>query len=393
MRQRAQERATLELGPETDLELRAKLEAEVSVERFTRIDRAMIAEADEGVLDMKRVRPTRISTGRCASGACRHSSTMNWRRNRSPAYGRCRSGLEAIMRELGERNDIIKAINRALADRGEERAPGSFVPRGEEAQTPITSRVIDKRLTDELGDSIGLIIDGIDVRVHHTAFRDPSAVEEAKIGAIVEVSRTPSQHPADRNIAIVATGTGVYRTSAHRKMLEAASARVRGGDYEAFVDTHVPRLEALRRAGIVERASADCWLIPENFEVRATAYDAGRGNLRRLRLLSGYDLKQQVKSDGGTWLDQRLVGRDKSPLAMSGFGGEVREALDRRADELVRQGHASRTVDGAWRPRANLILTLQDQEVERAGRELAAERGLAFAPVQEGQTVRARRNW
>ena len=96
------------------------------------------------------------------------------------------------MRELGERNDIVKAINRALADRGEERAPGSFVPRGEEAQTPITGRVIEKRLTDELGDRIGLIIDGIDGRVHHVAFRDPSAVEEAKIGAIVEVSRTPS---------------------------------------------------------------------------------------------------------------------------------------------------------------------------------------------------------
>ena len=35
MRQRAQERATLELGPETDLELRAKLEAEVAAERRT----------------------------------------------------------------------------------------------------------------------------------------------------------------------------------------------------------------------------------------------------------------------------------------------------------------------------------------------------------------------
>ena len=36
MLQRAQERATLELGPETHLELRAKLEAEVAAERFTR---------------------------------------------------------------------------------------------------------------------------------------------------------------------------------------------------------------------------------------------------------------------------------------------------------------------------------------------------------------------
>jgi len=153
--------------------------------------------------------------------------------------------LEAVMRDVGERNDIIKAINRALADRGEERAPGSFVLRGEEAQTPIIGRVIDKRLTDELGDRIVLIIDGIDG--HHVVFRDATTTGEAKIGAIVEVSRSPSQRPADRNIAIVASGTGVYRPSDHRKLLEAASAGVRGGEYEAFVDTHVRRLEAPRR--------------------------------------------------------------------------------------------------------------------------------------------------
>jgi type IV secretory pathway VirD2 relaxase len=392
MRQRTQERATLELGPETDLELRAKLEAEVAAERFTRIDRAMVGESDEGLLDM------RPETGQVQANFDR---TLRIRRLRTlERYGLARQSepglwalserLEAVMRDLGERNDIIKAINRALAGHGDERAPGSFVLRAEEAQTPIIGRVIDKRLTDELSDRIGLIVDGIDGRVHHVAFRDAAATEEAKMGAIVEVSRTPSQRPADRNIAIVATGTGAYRPSDHRKMLEAASARVRGGDYEAFVDTHVRRLEALRRAGVVERASADCWLIPEDFEVRAKAHDAGRARTTSIRVLSGCDLNQQVKSDGATWLDRRLVGRDKSPLVMSGFGVEVREALDRRADELVRQGHARRTIDGAWRPRANLIATLQQQEVERAGPELAAERGLAFAPVQEGQTVRGK---
>jgi Protein of unknown function (DUF3363) len=149
----------------------------------------------------------------------------------------------------------------------------------------------------------------------------------------------------------------------------------------------VRRLEALRCAGVVERASADCWLIPEDFEVRARAYDAGRAHTTSIRVLSGCDLDQQVKSDGATWLDRRLVGRDKSPLVMSGFGIEVREALDRRVGERVRQGRASRTIDGKWRPRTNLIATLQQQEVKRAGRELAAQRGLAFAPVQEGQTV------
>jgi hypothetical protein len=53
MRLRAEERATLELAPETDLELRTKLRAEISAERFTRVDRAMIVEAQDRVLDLR----------------------------------------------------------------------------------------------------------------------------------------------------------------------------------------------------------------------------------------------------------------------------------------------------------------------------------------------------
>jgi type IV secretory pathway VirD2 relaxase len=53
LRLRAQERATLELGPETDLELRSKLQAEITNERLTRIDRAMISEANQGFLDLR----------------------------------------------------------------------------------------------------------------------------------------------------------------------------------------------------------------------------------------------------------------------------------------------------------------------------------------------------
>jgi type IV secretory pathway VirD2 relaxase len=53
VRIRAQERATLELGPESDLELREKLRAEIAADRFTRIDRAMIEEAQDKALDLR----------------------------------------------------------------------------------------------------------------------------------------------------------------------------------------------------------------------------------------------------------------------------------------------------------------------------------------------------
>jgi Protein of unknown function (DUF3363) len=93
------------------------------------------------------------------------------------------------------------------------------------------------------------------------------------------------RRPADRNIAIVASGTGVYRPSAHRKMLGAASAGVRVGDYEAFVDTHVRRSEALRRAAMSSGPAPIVGSFPENFEVRATAYDASPSFSTRLLIL------------------------------------------------------------------------------------------------------------
>ena len=93
IRLRAQERATLELGPETDLELRPKLQAEVSAERFTRIDRAMLAEAGGGTLDLRpeaeRSAPTSIAT--CASAGSRRSPAMASPWRPSPACGNCRS--------------------------------------------------------------------------------------------------------------------------------------------------------------------------------------------------------------------------------------------------------------------------------------------------------------
>jgi len=68
----------------------------------------------------------------------------------------------------------------------------------------------------------------------------------------------------------------------------------------------------------------------------------------------------------------------------------VRQALERREDELVRQGHALPTPEGGLRVRADLIGTLTRQEVDRVGRQLAAERGLTFQPIHEGQTVRGK---
>lgn len=256
---------------------------------------------------------------------------------------------------------------------------------------PVTGRVIGRELVDELGDRVGLIIDGIDGQVHHVTMGGTAMEQEARIGSIVEMGRARSEpRPADRNIAEIAAATGLYRPSHHLAIAELGQVRVPGGDHEAYVESHVRRLEALRRAGIVERVDVDRWRIPDDFEARAQAYDAAQDRRTNMRVLSAYDLDHQVTSDGATWLDRQLVSRERGALADAGFGAEVQNALELRRDELIRQGHAWRAPDGSLRGRKDLLSTLERQEIERVGQKLASEQGLTFKAIEDGQTLRGR---
>jgi type IV secretory pathway VirD2 relaxase len=393
IRLRAQERATLELGPETDLELRAKLRAEVSAERFTRIDRAMVAEADGGSLDLRAgVGQIRADFDRTLRiGRLRMLARYGLAKESEPGVWRLSEQLEPTLRVLGERGDIVKAINRALAGRGQERSLESYSLHGDEPAAPIVGRVIDKRLTDELGERLGLVIDGVDGRVHHVALGSKAltrAAGEAPLGSIVEIAPAPMEpRPADRNISRVTDGAGVYRPSAHRAMAEAGGVRVPGGDYDAYVEGHIRRLEALRRAGIVERIDADHWRIPEDFERRAADYDAQRRGRTTLRLLSSLDLEAQIDANGATWLDRELASPNRTPVVRAGFGAEAETAMQRRKEALVAKGYAWRAQDRSIRAPKDVVARLERNEIERVGKALAAEKHAPFKMNGEGERV------
>lgn len=182
------------MGPETDLELREKLHAEITAERFTRIDRAMIEEAPERVLDLRpeagQVRADFDRTLRV--GRLQTLERYGLAREHEPGVWTISDKLEPVMRALGERGDIVKAINRALTDRGLERGMGQYVLHGEDERQLVVGRMIGKRLTDELGDRVALIVDGVDGRTHHMALGDKAVAQEVPIGSIVEVRRAPA---------------------------------------------------------------------------------------------------------------------------------------------------------------------------------------------------------
>src|SRR5690606_13871941 len=174
---------------------------------------------------------------------------------------------------------------------------------------------------------------------------------------------------------IAITEDGIYRPSRHLEQAK-FEGRVPGGDYEGYVDSHVRRLEALRRAGIVERIDADQWRIPDDVVSRAADYDAGRDRQASVRVLATVNLDKQIGSDGATWLDRRLIHGETADLAPTGFGQQVREAMEERREHHVEQRDATRAQDGRILQRPNRLAPPREPEAARVRAEMAATTGL-----------------
>ncbi|MGF1627275.1 MAG: relaxase/mobilization nuclease domain-containing protein [Alphaproteobacteria bacterium] len=121
-------------------------------------------------------------------------------------------------------------------------------------------------------------------------------------------------------------------------------------------------------------------------ELRRFGTPDERGSTLVLAARSDLDLAAQVTAPGATWLDHRLVAREPAPLAMGGFGAEVRSGMDARTDHLVEEGLARRQGQRIIFAR-NLLETLRRRELEAAGARLAAETGSPHVPVATGEHV------
>ena len=121
--------------------------------------------------------------------------------------------------------------------------------------------------------------------------------------------------------------------------------------------------------------------------VELRTFDDAQGRRRvALAVRSDLSIENQVAASGATWLDRQAVAKDPVALGQAGFGAEVRDAMDRRADQLIEQGLAERQARGIVFSH-NLIGTLRRREVEALGERLAAETGQPFNQVASGEYV------
>ena len=113
--------------------------------------------------------------------------------------------------------------------------------------------------------------------------------------------------------------------------------------------------------------------------------DAGGRERIALAVRSDLAVEAQATAQGATWLDRRLIARDPGQLAETGYGAEVRAALDRRTEHLVSEALARQGQRVLFA--RDLLNTLRQRELAAAGDRLAAEIGLLARTTAEGEHV------
>lgn len=307
MRARAQDLVTQELGQRTDLEIHRNLAAQVEAERWTQLDRQLLRDGGKtGLIDLAPRtdrQPDEFEVLKL--GRLRKLEALGLSDQIGPGQWMIDEKAETVLRELGERGDVIKRLHRALTERGIERGSASYVLAAESLDVPVIGRLIERGHDDELRGTAYVVVDGVDGRAHHIKLPHLDAAGDSPPGSIVELR----------------------------------------------------------------------------------SYEDARGERRiALAVRSDLDIQAQVSATGATWLDRQAVAREPIALSEGGFGAEVRQAMEQRADHLIAEGLAERRDQRVIFAR-QLLDTLRDRDVNVLVERLAAETGLPFNRAGSGEYV------
>jgi type IV secretory pathway VirD2 relaxase len=383
LRTRASELITRELGPESELDQLRKLEQEVSAERFTRLDHAILRDTNEGVLSLvtKPERDPRQHALRM--GRLRTLERMSLAEETAPGAWRIEVNIEPILRRMGERGDIIKTMHRDLKAAGLDHAAADQVIFDPQRDGHVVGRLVAEGFSNELRERRYAIVDGVDGRTHYVEL-GLRHVDDAPLvrNMIVELrAQETGPRTVDRTISEIASrNRGLYSIDLHRDADPQASGE--------FIQTHVRRLEAMRRQGLAERLPDGRWQVGLDHLDRAVRFEEANRSQRpvRMTVLSWQNLEELPGTVGATWLDRLLVAKVPETIAPTGLGSEVGAALRVRRQWLLEQALA-REQEGRTVYARNLLQTLERRELAEVGARIAGETGLGYSEIKPGDRL------
>jgi type IV secretory pathway VirD2 relaxase len=357
LRWRAQELATQELGPRLAVDVQRARAKEVTLDRFTSLDRELERRAkDNEVAVHAGARPGLVDTSTLIA-RLEHLEGLQLAERVSPTSWRLSDGWQQPLRELGARGDILKQIHAALPrDPAHYRIVRDGDPVPTDAAGVVSGRVASKGLSDELKGAFYAVVETPSGRAYHLAL-DTRAAETVRPGDIVSFTSKPEPpvRPVDRQIAEGARAQGGVYTL-ERTAGAASLAQERS-------------LRELERLGLATPAAPDRWKISptllESLAERQRDLPVRHRLLLRKEPLS---LQAQVGHPGPVWLDRVQT----DALAPYGFGADLKRAVEQRSEALRRLG--VRPDD------PNRSARLRELERRALGGELAAHSLQTFLP-------------
>jgi type IV secretory pathway VirD2 relaxase len=373
IRMRAQELVEIELGPVPEIEGRERLARMVRQHRLTTLDRQMMRGASDGVIDVSEpARRGQFWRRQLERARLRYLEGMGLADGLGKGRWQLSSGAPETLKRMGERGDIIKTMHRAMANRGERRIDASsFYDPSVETAKPITGRILMTGVGDDVADRGYMVLDTLEGKTAYVDIGPTSRLNDLAKGQIVTVT-PPGQEPrtSDITIARIAYGNnGRYAPSLH--MADDPSAR------PEFVEAHVRRLEALRRAGHATCHKDGSWSIPPDYLARAGSYERSAALSRPVQIesRSSMRLSDMKTAIGATWLDEQLMD-DSDVGRAAGFGSEVENAKAIRRQFLVQQG-VLRAVNAEVKQ--TTLDDLMNKDLSEAGRSLHERFGKSYS--------------
>ena len=375
MREVAEELLTNELGPIKQIHYAQRVAMQIRQERFTSLDKNLLNKSVDSVVDLKRSRLAEMDwQNRFESQRAKFLNEVGLAEKVGSNKWRLDDNLERTLRRMGERDDIIRTYQRAISEtklqRSEIHEP--IYDSLESTARPITGRVIKTGILDDVNDRSYLVLDTLEGEALFVETGSQVNIEDIKSGMIVRAgpqSFSPKQ--SDYTITeLAAKRGGTYSPSAHE--MSDPSAR------EEYIQAHVRRLEAMRRAGHAERNTDGSWKIPKDYLKRAASYERKRGfnNPVKLDLVSRTPLKGLTDTIGRTWLDEELTSHTDNEYR-SGFGEEVNVAKAQRQRFLLSQG----MIGNEQNVNEQTLKSLEQLDLTNAGKSLRRDYDKPYKPA------------
>ncbi|MCR9193079.1 MAG: DUF3363 domain-containing protein [Hyphomonas sp.] len=301
IRARAEETLTQELGPRRDIEIVKSRHREVLQDRFTGLDREIDRLSNQRVVELS---PGSNALGRFTRSLheqrLSHLEQLHLAKNLGEGRWQLTPRWDQALKAMGRKGDIIRALA-AGVEPGKHTDRVRFFEERTDDLPSILGQVIQHGPQDELRDRRFILVEDFQGTPWYAPVTDEFGGASPPIGAVVELSVQPRKpRRADRTIAEVADRSGgLYSDELHAAADPSASS--------AYRLAHKRRLEALRRAGIVNRSPQGEWDIAEDFLERAAEFESAKRGGVAMKVHSWASLKAQIEAYAETWLDREEV--------------------------------------------------------------------------------------